>query len=457
MEYLCLGCTNQEIAKYLGIAVNTVKTHVSVLYRALDASNRVEAVARYRTLFPQNSSTDIGPSVTALPFVSAAKGNLELGGLVESISCWISRSGRFAVHSILRNTKNPDDFSLESDIANAQTTFAIAGSVKRSATGAVIWVQIIEVPLRRVCWIQAFPLDPTNPEWVLRTSTHIANVCLNELLRAEYERTKGTAMSELLPIERALQGFHLLNVRTKDNIVAARALFTSAVEQGPELAMAHYGLALVGFMFLVERYATNLGETRAAIERHAKRCAALAPFHHDSNVALSLVRLLDGRLADALQLANEAVQFNPCSVLAHNLLGQFYAIQGRLEKAHACIVESARLSEYSPSYSNDQAALAMVQFAMGDYADAAESCRMALRHDFEHRNALVLRVVACFLAGETAEIEHLKERIYQLKPRFRVTEMAILLRHAPAQTCERFLSTLRQVGIAHDEVVTASE
>ena len=53
---------------------------------------------------------------------------------------------------------------------------------------------------------------------------------------------------------------------------------------------------------------------------------------------------------------------------------------------------------------------------LGEYTNAAESCRMALRYDFEHRHALALQLVACFLAEETAEAERVKERIRQLKP-----------------------------------------
>jgi DNA-binding NarL/FixJ family response regulator len=46
LELLAEGLGNKQIAARLGIATNTVKTHLEVLFDKLDVSSRAEAVAR---------------------------------------------------------------------------------------------------------------------------------------------------------------------------------------------------------------------------------------------------------------------------------------------------------------------------------------------------------------------------------------------------------------------------
>lgn len=48
--FLCLGYTNTEIAKQLGITENTVKTHLKNIYSKLGVTNRTQAAAEVKML-----------------------------------------------------------------------------------------------------------------------------------------------------------------------------------------------------------------------------------------------------------------------------------------------------------------------------------------------------------------------------------------------------------------------
>lgn len=50
LSHLVEGRTNQEIAEALFVSPNTVKTHVSNIYRKLDVERRAQAVARAKEL-----------------------------------------------------------------------------------------------------------------------------------------------------------------------------------------------------------------------------------------------------------------------------------------------------------------------------------------------------------------------------------------------------------------------
>jgi DNA-binding NarL/FixJ family response regulator len=50
LRLLAKGQTNKVIARDLGLSVSTVKVHLNTVFRALGATNRVEAVVRARPL-----------------------------------------------------------------------------------------------------------------------------------------------------------------------------------------------------------------------------------------------------------------------------------------------------------------------------------------------------------------------------------------------------------------------
>jgi DNA-binding CsgD family transcriptional regulator len=55
--WVCQGKTNGEIAQILGISVNTVKNHVHRIFDKLGASNRTQAVAKYKNMSGRSNST----------------------------------------------------------------------------------------------------------------------------------------------------------------------------------------------------------------------------------------------------------------------------------------------------------------------------------------------------------------------------------------------------------------
>jgi len=50
LQLIARGLSNQEIAAYLFVSLNTVKTHTSNLFSKLDAQRRTQAVERARAL-----------------------------------------------------------------------------------------------------------------------------------------------------------------------------------------------------------------------------------------------------------------------------------------------------------------------------------------------------------------------------------------------------------------------
>ena len=50
LRLIAEGCTNQEIADRLVVALSTVKTHINNIYGKLGVQSRTQALARARSL-----------------------------------------------------------------------------------------------------------------------------------------------------------------------------------------------------------------------------------------------------------------------------------------------------------------------------------------------------------------------------------------------------------------------
>jgi LuxR family maltose regulon positive regulatory protein len=50
LRLVAAGLSNPEIAHELVVAVSTVKSHINHIYGKLDVKNRIQAIARARTL-----------------------------------------------------------------------------------------------------------------------------------------------------------------------------------------------------------------------------------------------------------------------------------------------------------------------------------------------------------------------------------------------------------------------
>ena len=56
MEYLSEGYSQVEVGQKLFIAQNTVKRHLQNIYHKLDASNKTQAINRYKRLFQKGNT-----------------------------------------------------------------------------------------------------------------------------------------------------------------------------------------------------------------------------------------------------------------------------------------------------------------------------------------------------------------------------------------------------------------
>lgn len=446
MDYLRLGCTNLEISRFLGISINTVKTHVTTVYKLLDAGNRTEAVHRLQEL-PKGGAGQEATSAVAVPLFSStgrtSEGSSVIADLTVAVTWRLSRCQRFPViaHEACPILETGD---YADRCRRSGAKHILLGSLSRSDRRILVNVRLLDGEKGRLHWMQDFEVCEVVPDWVEDVSVRIVAVLVPELIRAERQRTDGCSSEELGPWEKTIRGIGLLDIRTNAKCREAMDLFMTSIVEAPEFALAHFGVALASYLAVLEQRGDE--SMVATIHHHARLCVQLAPGSHDGNYILAISRILEGRIDESLILLQEAVRINPSSIAALNLLGQILAMKGRYCDGARILERSVLLSMHTPSYSRNQGALAMVRFAEADYEGVLGACREGLLYDFDNRILLALYAAASFLQRRDEDMADAMARLGRLEPPFHMGVLAPLLKNITPEPRDRFLASMQEIG-----------
>jgi serine/threonine protein kinase/tetratricopeptide (TPR) repeat protein len=143
-----------------------------------------------------------------------------------------------------------------------------------------------------------------------------------------------------------LRGRYLLNNRTIDALTQARALFERAVDQDPQYALAHAGLADCCSLTAVSMRGPSSSEVVERARTAAARALMLDPTLADAHASLAFIRFRfewDWTGADAE--FNRALELNPGHAPARQWYAMYLASRQRVD---AALEEMTRASEHDP-------------------------------------------------------------------------------------------------------------
>jgi len=446
MEYLDLGCTNQEISRFLGISVNTVKTHVAALLKLLDAGNRTEAVHRYRQMGTAGRTEPAKPPCRGMAMVGivpfeVAQECPELSGTalaLEEVVCQrLLGSRRFAV-------AGTDGAKAVSGPGRRGFDYSLAASLRRGERGLRLDVRLFSFGDRQIRWAQGFEV----PEVLGFADVDTASAQIVATLQWELESLEVTRIAALPPEdgnawELALRGVHLLERNDRVSHEQAMDLFARAVAMDNGLLLGHHGMALGYGVSLMEHWVEDADWVRANVHVHAAACSVLEPDSPDTLLVQAVSKLVDGNLALAASLLRETVRRNPCGVLGYSLLGQVHALSGDDKEALRCHREAAHLCTHIPARLHAHGTCALIEFLRGDFRAVAVACREGIAYGAMGALSQLLLVAACSRLGDADGLKAAWSALRASRPGFRLQALDGWLASVVAEPAARFREVLR--------------
>jgi len=432
LEYLGLGCTNQEIARYLGLSVNTVKTHLAALFRQLDVGNRTEAVHRYRQLHgetPKVRHEELKTLLVLVP-VEAPAGLLDSARLLEDSMAMLLTNGRRL------------ELRRGGDVPVREDAYRLVGRMHSTGDGPLVSLCLHAVS-DRVVWAQSFDVSSSD---IRGTGALVATTLQVELVRLEATRISMRPEGERSAWECAVLGLHLMAIRSQRCCEAAIAAFAKALERDPHQHLAHHGMALAYGISLLEHWKENADWVRANVEVHAHACDQIDPDASDTLMAMAVMHLVQGQFGAALVLLRESVRVDPCRLAAQDLLAHVLVLAGEVEQAVQCLDRIDALSGSLPSRYSRTAARALACYAQARYEEVAVICGEGRIHG-EGLLPRLLLVAALAMGGDLGAAQRSVENLAHRPLEFFLSGLGGILGYIDPGLGRRLGEGLGKVGL----------
>jgi TolB-like protein len=443
-----------------GTVYEQIKNKLALGYESLGehtVKNIAEPVRVYRINLQKPDTKPLElpdkPSIAVLPFKNLS-GDPEQeyfsDGITEDIITAVSRIRQFFV--IARNSTfaykgtSPDVRRVAKDLG---VRYVLEGSVRKAASRVRISAQLIEGTTGNHLWAERYDRDLEDVFAVQDEITQtVVGTIEPRLAKAERERAKRKRPEDLDSWDLYQRGMYLVQKRTKEDCDEAQPLFERAIELTPTFAVAYSGLALSHIFLVTHRLNDSLEDHREKALLAARRAVELDDEDALARAVLGVVHHGRRDPNEALFELQAAVDLNPSSAFAHLYLGTVLVLGfGKAEEAITHINLAIRLSPHDPSLGVMISRTAYARLLLGDYEQAVEYARKALRYPEVQFWVNALLVSALAHLGRDEESKHALAELLRRRPNF---TCSFYKENAPAASPDLVASVvegLRKAGL----------
>ena len=326
----------------------------------------------------------------------------------------------------------------------------VSGSVRQEGPKILLNLALIDGETGVQRWAQAFSTERARlGQTVGDFAVEIERTLAGELFRATAERRALLSPAEVTADDMAMQGFALwYRGVTRENALAARALFERALAMDPDSARAWAGINFTGSNLLFNHWT----EDRQAVTRRGEEAAAnLERLDRDGSYTYMAKTFQFFLKRDFPAMLRHTTAWTeryqlPLAFAAH---GGALSLNGRFDEAVLALERALRLGPRDPFRAEMQYRLAMAHFAAGryelarDWSQTAATTNSALPWPPIH--AAAQHRLGKIDAAQQAFDDHMRRHpafvASQIKARLPSDEPAY------AEARERLVASLRALGM----------
>ena len=327
--------------------------------------------------------------------------------------------------------------------------YVLEGGVRKAANRVRITTQLIDASTGVHLWADRF--DGTLEDIFDlqdQVTASVVGAIAPKLEQAEIERAKHKPTYSLDAYDYYLRGIASLNRRTREGTDEALQLFNSAVELDPGFSSA-YGMAAYCYVWRkTNGWMTDPVQETSEASRLAFRAVELG-----SDDAIALCRAgyalgyVVGDLDRGAALIDRALALNPNLAVGWYASGRIRGYLGEPDLAIEHVERAMRLSPLDMQTARMQAAAAFAHFLAGRYDDASSWAQRALQARPSYPSAVRLVAASSALAGRSEEARQAVERLRQVDPTLRVSNLKDRLPLRRPDDLTRYQEGLRKAGL----------
>lgn len=327
-------------------------------------------------------------------------------------------------------------------------TYALTGNVRRVEDQLRIGAQLVAASSRAWIWAERYDLTAIG---MLSAQDRIVTGILGAVdagvRRAERETARARPIADLDAWSLHHRGLWHAYRFTREDVVMAEQLFTTAIAKAPTASGPHAGL---GYVALIRTQWHFTEDPRGSVAKgleHARRAVALDEHDAYAHTVLGRLLLIVGDAGRALEHLQRAIDLNPSLAHAYYALGHACYVTGDLETALEHIETALRLSPKDPLASMFLTMGSFCHFMRGDL-DAAEATARRARNLLSRETWSRLALAAALQAkGDEAGARGAVVEALTIEPGLSMAAFATLVQHIPAQRRDLVLDALAAAGL----------
>lgn len=326
LEYIAKGCTNGEIARFLGLSENIIKVHVTRIFSSLGVSNRTEAAFYFQELQKQqNQNLSLNSFVV---IISDLKSNtLPLDEIKKIKDLIIS----------LLSLKTFLDVVLESNLEGVQLSsresILLRTEIEKTGPLLDINIYIDDYKNKSSIWNKALSksYEENSEDWIAQAIVAnvfralISHINIVEPVKLSIVDNKSSCI---------LYGLRMLDIRSFESLQNASHIFSDLLKRYPQSIFALYGLAVTEYLNLINHYTKNVEQSKI---NFTQCCQSLKNISQSSALSWYIQALGQIMVRDsfgAILLLKNALRLDPSLQIIYTLLGQVYCFVGDYQKGY---------------------------------------------------------------------------------------------------------------------------
>ena len=384
------------------------------------------------------------PSIAVLPFTSIGT-DQESGyfaeGVADDIITELSRNKELFVvarHSSFRAAHEIDDYPTIGRALGVRNI--LTGSVRRASDRLRLSVHLIACATGKEVWAERYDRKLEDLFEVQLDVARTVTATIAGRLAALADAVSAAKPPDSFDAyDHVLRAQHYLQLYTQADYGSARKHLEKAIEADPGYARAYGLLCITGlYEWWFDMREGGLAEVLAIGEK------ALALDAHDAktHLALGVAQLASYNHDHAIYHFNRATVLNPNDDLAVAEHGRLLMYLDRPEEGLLRVREAMQLNPYHPNWSWNLEGRCLHTAAR--YEEAIAAFRRIDAPPFWTEAYLAACHAMC---GRHERARYHVDRLYELRPDFRLSSFQKVLPYLNKETLERFLETFRQAGI----------
>jgi TolB-like protein len=326
--------------------------------------------------------------------------------------------------------------------------YILEGSVRKAGGRVRVTGQLIEAETGAHLWAERYDRDVADIFAIQdELAQQVVGAIEPEILMGEGRRALQKPTGNLDAYECCMRGMWHHDQSTAEHLAEAIRWHRQALALDPGFGRAHMALARALWGRCLFGYSDDIGRDIDELRREADRAMAIDDRDPYAHYAMFGCHLLSGRHQMALAAAQRAIDLNPNFALGHHALGLTRIVIGHFAEALEPLHTAMRLSPHDPRAYLFLSRLALAQYHLGNYEEAAQYAERALASRRAHF-ILITLLASLGQLGRTEEARALLPEIAATESADPTRYWEVVLPYADPTHREQLVVRLRKAGYA---------